>query len=398
MKAMSQYFYMRPGFERFQLEPEANRKIVIGERDRRFRDDLLNAIEEGSYGLEGYTAVIYGDYGRGKTHEAHNIMYEVQERKLPVQVVYVKCHEFKAKEPFSSVFTQLLLQIGVESIRRVANEYHLRAENHQVPPLREVLGSDELAAAFQGLTLANLDLVRQTLRWLGGEKGIDTEKIAKGLSPQLTVSRDFAAVIKGLAHMIKEVDKKVLIFLIDEAEQFKQVKHPDTYWSWVGCIRALTETLAVGYVFYVGANSRDDLPELFLWDEIRTRIGAQNYRDLLNPGPDELRNWVKELFHTLIRKGPVPLPHRKALAPGALDETVPSELKALTTGNPAALESYPFTPEALDEFINQCMSETLANRPREVLKRIQSAAKRTMRHDKPQIDTDILAELQSDII
>src|SRR5205823_4700839 len=135
----------------------------------------------------------------------------------------------------------------------------------------------------------------------------------------------------------------------------------------VGCIRALTETQSVGYVFYVGANSIDDVPELFLWDEIRTRIGAQNYRNLANPSVIELKDWVKELFKTLVLKGDVPAPHVKAIramTPAALEATVHPDILAITTGSTEALDAYPFTPEALDEFANQCAADNLANRPR----------------------------------
>lgn len=399
MKTMAEYFFLRPGFERFQLEPEINQRIVIGDRDRKYRDDLLNSIEDGAAALDGYTAVIYGDYGRGKTHEAQNIKAEVKVRGLPVKLVYVKCHEFKAKEPFSTLFSQLLLNLGTEEVRNVANEYQLLEQAGKVVPLKDILQSDELVRGFGALAVANLDRVRDALRWLGGEKGIDTELFASsGMSPQLTVSRDFALVMKGMAHMFASVRKQVLVYLIDEAEQFKQVKNPETYASWVGCIRALTESLTVGYVFYVGANSPDDLPDLFLWDEVRTRIGNQNYRDLLNPSVDELKQWIRELFKTLVRKGPVPPPHVPAMTQQALDPTVPPELQALVASSPEALEAYPFTPEALEIFADQCMSDEFSNRPREVLKRIQAAAKRAMRKGLPIIDVDLLNELRNDVV
>ncbi len=396
MKTMPEYFHLRPGFEKFQLEPELHPRLLIGERDRKYRDDLLHGIEEGAYGLEGYTAVMYGDYGRGKTHEARNIVAEVHDLGLPVYVVYVKCHEMKPKEPFSTVFSQMLLQLGAQEVRDIASEYQKLEQTHAVVPLKQIVQSDDIVAGFGGLAVANLDLVRVALRWLGGEKGIDTEKIGAGLPPQLTVSRDFALVMKGMAHMFKTVKKQVIVYLIDEAEQLKQVKNPETYWSWVGCIRALTENQSVGYVFYIGANSIDDVPELFLWDEIRTRIGAQNYRNLANPSVVELRDWIKELFQTLVLKGPVPPPHVKAMSAAALDANVHADVLAATGGSPEALAAYPFTPEALEEFANQCADENLANRPREVLKRIQSAVKRTMRQNKLMVDMDVLTELHTD--
>src|SRR2546426_312186 len=98
MKEMSTYFFMRQGFDKFHLEPAPHRKLLIGNHDRKYRDAVLFGLEEASYGMEGHKAVIFGDFGRGKTHEAHNIMWEVEDRKLPIYPVYVRSHEFKAKE------------------------------------------------------------------------------------------------------------------------------------------------------------------------------------------------------------------------------------------------------------------------------------------------------------
>src|SRR3954469_8335855 len=152
MKTMPEYFHLRPGFEKFQLEPELHPRLVIGERDRKYRDDLLHGIEEGAYGLEGYTAVMYGDYGRGKTHEAHNILAEVNDLGLPVKVVYVKCHEMKPKEPFSTLFSQMLLRLGAEEVRDIATDYQKREQKGDVVPLKDIVQSEDIVAGFNGLT------------------------------------------------------------------------------------------------------------------------------------------------------------------------------------------------------------------------------------------------------
>src|SRR5207244_1902664 len=112
-------------------------------------------------------------------------------------------------------------------------------------------------------------------------------------------------------------------------------------------------------IFYVGAKTKDVIPNMLTWDEVFTRIGSQNYRDLLDPSPTDLRQWIEELFQTLVRKGAVPQPHVKALDPAALDETVPSELQEIVGGDSKALVAYPFKPSALDSFVTQCVTEDL---------------------------------------
>lgn len=396
MKEMAKHFFMREGFDKFHLEPVLNRKVLIGKHDRNYRDAVLFALEEGSYGMEGYKGVIYGDFGRGKTHEANNIIWEIERRQLPLWPVYVRCHEFKSKEPFSSLFSILVAQIGLERINEVAREYEHREKKKEAAPIRELVGSDEIATAFKALSLPNTTVVRRALQWLGGVPKVDTESIGEGLTAQLSLSRDFASVMTGMAHMFKVVDNRLLLFIVDEAERLSLITHTDTYWSWVACLRSLTELNNVGLIFYVAAKTKDMLPNMLTWDEVFTRIGSQNYRDLLDPGPDDLRQWIEELFQTVVRKGPVPEAHVNALGPPALDEAIPPELLSVIDGDMSALPAYPFKPSALSTFVTQCVTQELANRPREVLKRIQSAAKRAMRHDKHIIDETILAEVQGD--
>lgn len=396
MKEMSQHFFMRAGFEKFHLDPEANRQLLIGERDRKNRDVVLDALEEGVYSGEGHKGVIFGDFGRGKTHEAQNIIWEVEHRDLHVVPVYVKCHEFKTKEPFSSLFSMLLSNLGWKRIQTAAFKYGHLENAGKVPPIAQVVGSDDIGLAFAALSNPNPEYVRGALSWLGGDSGVKTNSIAPGLPKSLSLSRDFASVMKGLSHLFRKVDEKILVFFIDEAERIALITHTDTYWSWIGCLRALTELQDVGFIFYAGSKSRDDIPNMLLWDEVVTRIGSQNYLELTNPSYEELKQWVLELFQTLIRKGAPPKAHEKVLPSEALDATIPGDLATIAPTDDER-RAYPFTPTAIDEFVKQCITQDLGNRPREVLKRIQSAAKRAMRHEKPVIDEAILHEVQGDL-
>jgi hypothetical protein len=396
MKTLAEHFFLRPEFEKFALEPVANKRILIGEHDRKYRDVALNGLIEDASAGEGYKSVIFGDYGRGKTHEANNIQWEVERQKLPIVACYVKCHEYRAKEPFSSIFAPMIMALEPKRVNEVAEDYQRMVNRGAAVNIREIVGSDELATAFKALHSPNLDTVRVTMQWLGGETGIDTRVIGSGLSDSLSLSREFGAVLQGLAHMFKAVKKSVIVYLIDEAERFGLVTHTDTYWSWVGCLRALTELSSVGFVFYASAKTLDLLPNQLTWDEIHSRIGTQHYRELMSPGPDDLRQWIVELFQTVVRKGPVP-PANVPAFQQPIDDTIPAELQKLVGSDSSALEAYPFTPAALSRFITDCVTQDLANRPREVLKRIQSAAKRANRLDQPTIDEAILDSIVTEV-
>src|SRR2546430_5007595 len=107
MTTFHDWFFMRRGFESFRLEPDKHRQLLLGKLDRSQRDHLLDNLEEAALALEGHKSVVYGDFGRGKTHQSKNIMWEIKRRKLPIYPVYFKCTEYKSKEPFSSLFKGL---------------------------------------------------------------------------------------------------------------------------------------------------------------------------------------------------------------------------------------------------------------------------------------------------
>lgn len=282
----------------------------------------------------------------------------------------------------------------------MAEEYQRRLRNGAVAQMREVTDSEDLGTVFEkGLAAPNLELVRKCVRWLGGEDKIDMSAISSALPSRLNVSKEFGGVMKGIVHLFREVGvgvARVPLFLIDEAERFEQVTHPDTYWTWIAALRELTEINGVGLVFFVGAKTQDNIPAHLIVDEVRTRIGVINYVEFYNPDRTALRDFLLELFATLIGKGPVPSEHRDALSDLGVDishEAIPEDLAKITSGDGVTLETFPFTEEALDAFVRSCAEAELANKPREVLIRTQKAATRSMRRGQRLIDISIVDEI-----
>src|SRR4026207_2451335 len=152
-KTMDAWFFMRPGFTTFRLEPEKHRQFLFGTRERQQRDYLLGEIEGASYSNDGHKAVIFGDYGRGKTHMCHNLVFELHRRDMKLVPVYIKCSAYTSKEPFRSLFKEMVTGHSTEDVNRLANAYaqmHLRGD---APPLLDIVQSEDLALVMtKGLT------------------------------------------------------------------------------------------------------------------------------------------------------------------------------------------------------------------------------------------------------
>lgn len=396
-KIMESWFFMRPGFSTFNLEPAKHKQYLFGRRDRRQRDLLLGTLEEAGYSKDGHKATVYGDYGRGKTHQCYNIMFEIQRKGLDLVPIYIKCSAYKSKEPFDSLFREMVSGHTSTELQRVATEYQRRVIAGEAEPLMDVVESEDIAFVLSdGLTMVNSKLVKNSMRWLGGEAKVNMQGISDALKPQLTDSRDFGAVMRGLAHMLVTVDGLVPLYLIDEAERLQNITNPDTYFTWLASLRELTEIHGVGMVFLIGARTRNELPTIFVQDEIMRRIGVSNYIEFTNPSHDELEEFLLELLQTIIKKGAVPLAHQSVVEPAALSADVPVELQDVTERNEERLKTFPFDPDAFEEFVKQVTRGDWASKPSEVLSRLQKAAKRAMRFDCKTINAKIVSEIESE--
>lgn len=392
-KSMESWYFMRPGFGTFMLEPERHRHVLLGESDREFRDHLLREIEGATFSNDGFKAVIYGDYGRGKTHLVQNLVFLAEKRSMKVVPIYIKSSAYISKEPFQNLFKEFVTRLRAEDVKRVAEAYRKRVEEGSAPSLESIVQFEEISFVMEeGLTAVNLNIVRTSMKWLGGEDKVSMGTIREGLKPRLNDSREFGAVLRGLSHMFITIDGKVPLYLVDEVERFQNVVNVDTQYQWLASLRELTEIPGVGFIFLIGAKTKNELPIFFVQDEIVRRIGSTNYKEIFNPGREQLREFVCELLSTCIRKGEVPEAQREFLSREALDASVPDELKTITGGSADRLESYPFELDALDSFIEQLATDSMASKPSELLIRVQKCARKAMLEDKRMISRKMVEQ------
>lgn len=394
---MAKWFFMRPGFETFRLDPQRHNRYVFGQYDRAVRDNLLQSLEESAYSNDGYKAAVYGDYGRGKTHQCHNIIHEVKRHNLRFVPVYVKCGAFRKKEPFATLFRQIVFGPTSEVIQNVATEYARRVAAGASQPITDFVQSEDVALVMsEGLAAVNIDAVKLSLRWLAGEPKVPLNLISSSLKPQLVESGDFGDAMRVLAHIFLTVLDKIPLYIVDEAERFENITDPDTYYGWLAAMRELTEIQEMAVIFMIGAKTRDVLPTIFVQDEIVRRIGVMNYVELVSPGREDLREFVLEQLQTAVLKGPVPEAQRELVAAEALESGIPNELIEATGNDPKRLETYPFEPAAFEGFIRQLVDGDMTNKPSEAQIRLQRAAQRAMRLGARTISETLVEELTAE--
>jgi hypothetical protein len=400
MTSIKEYFHLRDDFQTFKLEPDIHSFLLFGKSDRAQRDYLLNNLEEASYSLEGYKGVVLGDYGRGKTHQSKNLIQEIKRKNLNLFPVYIKCSEYKAKESFSTFFKDLILSIPTEKLYNMAVAYERLFTNKEKEDIQNIIDDYDITSVFRkGLISPNPDVVRNCMRWLGGETKIDMKQVSGSLPLNLTLSKQFGSVMRGIAHLFKETEGTVPVFLIDEAQRFELINNTDAYWSWMANLRELTEVPGASFIFFIGASSQDSIPAIFINDEIKTRIGVGHYVEFFNPNKEGIKEFMLELFSVLIKKGPMTEPFRSVLKDkigSDIDAPIPEDLKKLIDEENESLDLYPFRKESFEKFIDDCMLSTLSNKPREVLIRIQNAASRAIRTHSNFIDNKILDEIYPD--
>lgn len=393
MKTMENWFFLRPGFVSFQIRPETQPGLLFGKREQKKRDYLIGEIEGACYGRAGYKAVVFGDYGRGKTHLSLNLKFKSAHDGLGVVPIYLKCSAYTAKEPFATLFGQFLRELNLADVRRVATAYFKMVAEGKARPIREIVHLEDVAVAIEaGLQLPNDNVVRDTMRWLGGER-VNMTLVASQLKERLSDSREFGAVMRGLTHMYREVDGKVLLYFLDEAERLENITHIDTFAAWAAAFRELTEIEGLGLIMFIGALTRNALPTILLSDEIMRRVGVANYVEFQNPGRDDIRDFLLELLGTLVQKGMVPEVHQPAMSTEALSDEVPEELTEVTCGDKERLLYFPFEPDAFEEFVEQIAAGDMSSKPSEALIRLTKAATNAMRKDKKTIDRQIVDDI-----
>jgi len=324
--------------------------------------------------------IIYGAYGSGKTqtlyHLEHYLRTESPEacRRTP-KTLHLDL-EMLSKSDHGDWHLQLMETLGKETVSGWINNLFNQVQNLDA----------ELKAAFDD---SNISEAAKNVR-VGGETGLLAWRWLCGqkLSPsdleRLRVTRslgdlgagDLVKALMGIGRLA-ESNGEQLIFFMDEAEQLMNVKTGDATESLHSYLRKLAEpsNSSVGFIVAAFALTLDDMPQLVVRSDIRTRIGELNYVEIPPlPSVNDVQVFLTELLRELID-------HEAA------------EHRIENDNLGISLETYPLTAEGFDLLCEFASQDPVKALPRNLIRAVNECAISAWDEKRAVVESDLVNEI-----
>lgn len=369
------------GRESFTIDPKVNpddARFYFGrdEISRRIKKQLrISFVEPGVPKM-----LVYGSYGSGKTqtlyHLKHFLLNEKPEAcKQNLRILHLEL-EMHSKSDCSDWHLQIMETLGKEITAKWVDSLFGQVQNLD-SELRTLFRDNNLAEAVKNLRVGG-DTGLFAWRWLCGQR------LPAGDLERLHVTRnlgdigagDLVNALVGIGRLAERNGEKV-VFLMDEAEHFTRVKTGDQSESIHTYLRKLAEpwNSSFGFILSSYALTLDDMAEIVVRADVRTRIGENNFVEIPPlPSIRDVQIFLKELLAKLIEQNK-------------------AEQKIQNESLGVSLETYPFTAEAFDmlcEFASQDPTKAL---PRNLIKAVNECAISAWDERKPIIEPNIVNEI-----
>ena len=216
-------------------------------------------------------------------------------------------------------------------------------------------------------------------KWLSGQKLSASELQRLNLTRSLgdVGSGDMVNALAALGRLATESSNEKLIFLMDEAESFRNIRDNDAVESVHNYLRRVAEpqNSSLGFVISTFANIEDDMPLIITRQDVRSRIGAINYMEIPPlPSIEDVKAFLDELLQELI------------------DQDA-AEVRIQEKGLKSTRDTYPFDAEAFDLLCDYASQDPIKTLPRNIIHAVNECAISAWDVDKLIIDTDIIHEV-----
>lgn len=374
----------------FSIDPKIN------EEDARFyfgreeiRKKLLTQLRRSFIDPGVPKIIIYGPYGSGKTQTLFHLKYYLQTSPpewcmLKPRLVYFDL-EMHSKSDCRNLHIQMMESLGKEVFSHWVDNFY--SSSSLPEPDKELQKIFDDSNAFQAVknTRGGGDMGLLSWRWLCGTDMKTSElqriKVTSGLGE--LGAGDMVNTLVKIGELAEKNGEK-LIFLLDEGEQFKNVRNPDSIESIHNYIRKLSEpsNSTVGFILACHSMTPDDMPEIFTRADVRTRVGENNFIEIpFLPTVKDVEVFVKELLKELIDKEKV----RERFAEEVLKKSR------------VTLDTYPFTKDGLEQLCQFASQDPAKSLPRNIIRAINDSAIQAMEEKKNFIDIGVVNQVAPNI-
>ncbi len=357
------------GFDVSPWDPE-DAKIYFG--DQRLSIELERRIEAG-YSL-GKPPKIYlrGRWGAGKTHHLYHLKYVVETKGVGgvhgfiAPYLQVECED---DTPFQYLHRKMLNALGLTTVKGAVSEFLMSAGANRQAEQERLFGNSNLIIATQVLSIGDDQLA---WKWLSGETLSGSELRTLNVTTNLEDTTELVDVLVRIGRLLREQRNHVLFF-IDEGEGLKNVRKANAQSSWHDGFRNLADNMnnAIGFILAIFVDHANETPDFISEDDIVRRLGQRNLVDL-EPysGQDEIEPFLRDLLRSRINLGAV----------SSFPDSAPAD-------------TYPFTQDAWDLFINELLHGAVSATPSKVIEGVSECSWEAHVQDVDHISIDVVQEV-----
>lgn len=379
---MKEWFCLK-GKEHFHIDPQLDAEVYFARQPK--QEEILKRVENGFSSIAGVPKMfLTGFYGGGKTHTLFHIKHYLEkhvQNLAKCEVVYFDIGMIRKNTTYVHLHQRFLESLGFEKVK---NLIELFVKNQVGENLEERMGeyfpNSNIAKAVRNLAYVSSSLGLVSWRWLCGEKLKDEDLGNLLLTKNLTEPDELTDVLLSIGKFYKEIRKKKLVYLIDEAEALHSIRDVDAQGTFHWGFRDLASDRnnSIGFVIaysVIGEGGTETIPHFIAEPpDIISRIGERNIIDIgILPRVSDVREFIHGMLDYIVDKEKA----KEKIENERLD---------------CELQNYPLKTNGL-EMICKIMNERPEIRlPRNIIKALNDCAIEAKRNRQKVIDANIVQQ------
>jgi len=330
----------------------------------------------------------WGIYGGGKTHTLFKVSKEL-EKHISIYPIYVECPNVSKKSTFLHLYHDgIMASMGQDYItdlfKELIRKIGLVDRDELERRIRAIIDNAELSKAIASLLGADPLKYLSFWRYLSGVSVPSRDLGELGQTEDLTNAEPtkLAAIIIGIGKVIKGVQGKTLVLLLDELDRLQIVTDEASALSFQNAFRILSDPNQkdVATIMGCSAVSMNEIPDAFgqageraALGPVLSKIGRSNLIEVPQLNQNDIDEFIKEIVEYLREPG-VDISKKIAEAKKGSREDFD-------------LNFFPFSKEAI-EALKSALGHAMT--PREITLKMTQAIGKAFLMKKPFVTQDVI--------